>query len=100
MDDLMAQIIESTRHAEAIEHIMVFVPYIMHCKNRVGLKILTMIMIKGLSNYQGKKFDHLEDINSLKEREKLYIKDIEKEIISSILRSYGSEAQWSMPLEK
>ena len=100
MDELVAQISESTTRAEAIERIMAFVPCIMHCENRVGLKILTMILIEGLSNYQGKKFDHLNNINSLKAREELYVKNIEKEMRSSILGSYGSEAQWSLPLEK
>ena len=59
-----------------------------------------MILIEGLSNYQGKKFDHLDSIDSLKAREDLYVKEIEKEMRSSILGSYGSEAQWSLPLEK
>ena len=84
MNELVAQISESTTRAEAIERIMAFVPCIMHCENRVGLKILTMILIEGLSNYQGKKFDHLDSIDSLKAREDLYVKEIEKEMRSSI----------------
>lgn len=56
MGNLLAQISQSATRAEAIERIMAFVLCIMHCKNCVRLKILTMILIEGLSNFQGKKF--------------------------------------------
>ena len=88
MKELISQISQSATRAEAIEHIMLFVLCIMRCKNRVSIKILTMNLIEGLSNYQGSKFDHLSETNGMKEREYLCIKNIKKEFNSSILGSF------------
>ena len=58
-----------------------------------------MILIEGLSNYQGAKFDGLEELSQAK-REERYIKKVENIVRSLILGSYGSEAQWSLPVNK
>ena len=99
MNKLISRISQAKTREEAMERIMTFVPCIMHCENRVGIKILTMIFIEGLSNYQGAKFADLDDISNLK-REEIYINKVEKIVRGSILGSYGSEAQWSLPVEK
>ena len=52
MELLIGQITEGRNCEESMERIMIFVPCIMHCENRVGIKILTMLLIEGLSNYQ------------------------------------------------
>ena len=51
MEKLIAKINEGKTREEAMERIMTFVPCIMHCENRIGIKILTMLFIEGLSNY-------------------------------------------------
>ena len=56
MEELLEQISQSSTREQEMEQIMHFVPCIMHCENRVCIKILTMILIEGLSNYQGVKF--------------------------------------------
>ena len=101
MDELIEQISQSTTRAEAIERIMQFVPCIMHAENRMGIKILTMIFIDGLSNYQGALFSSIdyEKYNTRKKREELYVNRIQKIIRGEILGSYGSEAQWALPSE-
>ena len=99
MDKLIGQIGKAKTREQAMIHIMMFVPCIMHCENCVGIKFLTMLFIEGLSNFQGAKFPHLADVRGEKE-EKMFVKDVEKQMRGEILGSYGNEAQWSMPLEK
>ena len=60
MNQLIDQISQSSTREQAMERIMHFIPCIMHCENRVCIKILTMILIEGLSNYQWAKFYGLE----------------------------------------
>ena len=59
-----------------------------------------MLFIEGLSNFQWAKFPHLADVRGEREREDMFVKEIEKQIRGSILGSYENEAQWSIPLEK
>ena len=100
MDELMKLICESSTRKEAMARIITFVPCIMHCENRVGIKLLTMLLIEGLSNFQGANFAHLASTRSQKEREQLFVESIEKEISGNILGSYGNEAQWNLPVER
>ena len=64
MEKMIGQIIEENTCVQAMQHIIMFVMCIMHCKSRVGIKILTMLLIEGLSNYQGVKFLHLADVTN------------------------------------
>ena len=50
-----------------------------------------MILIEGLSNYQGAKFYGLEELSQAR-REEHNIRKVEKIVRSTILGSYGSEA--------
>ena len=58
-----------------MKRIMTFVPCIMHCENRIGIKILTMLFIEGLSDYQGAKFPPLADVTSKCAREDMFVKE-------------------------
>ena len=78
MSQLIDQISQSSTREQAMERIMTFVPCIMHCENRVCIKILTMIVIEGLSNYQGARFPDLAGERSMAKREKMFIDKIEK----------------------
>ena len=83
----MKLICESLTREEAMARIIIFVPCIMHCENRVGIKLLTMLLIEGLSNFQGANFAHLASTRSQKEREQLFVESIEKEVSGNILGS-------------
>ena len=100
MEELIGQISEAKTREEAMKRIMTFVPCIMHCESRVGIKLLTMILIEGLSNYQGAKFPEVSEMRSKVEREATYISKVENIVSTQILGAFGSEAQWSMPVEK
>ena len=45
MQKLIGQISEGNTRAQAMQRIMMFVPCIMHCESRVGIKNLTTILI-------------------------------------------------------
>ena len=66
MDDLLKVISEASTRKEAMAQIMLFVPCIMHCENCIGIKIMTMLFIQGLLNYQGARFTDLETTRSQK----------------------------------
>ena len=53
MDELITQISECNNRADVIQRVITVVPCILHAENRVGLKIPTIILIEGLSNFQG-----------------------------------------------
>ena len=54
MDELITQISKWNNMAEVIHIIIAFVLYILYANNKEGLKILTIILIEGLRNFQGK----------------------------------------------
>ena len=62
MEKLIGKIGKAKTQEQAMNCIIMFVPCIMHCKNCVGIKILTMLFIEVLSNFQGAKFLHLGDV--------------------------------------
>ena len=53
MEILITQIECNKERKEAMIRIMTFIPCILHIENRVGLKMLTMLLIEGLSSTQG-----------------------------------------------
>ena len=55
MKELINHISHSATRADAMDWIMHYVPCIMHCENRAGLKIFTTLLEEGLSNAQGGK---------------------------------------------
>ena len=70
----------------------------MHCEKRVGIKILTILFIEGLYNYQGGNFCDLLNVHRNSQRELIYIVKIEKNIRVTVLYSYGNGSQCSMPV--
>ena len=100
MNDLIKLISEASMHKDTMTRIMLFIPCIMHCKNRIDIKKFTMLLIQGLMNFQGARFHDLEEITSQKKREEMFLSMVEKEVCSKILGSLGNEAQWKLPVEK
>ena len=50
-----------------------WIPCILHMENRVGLKILYMLLSEGLSHVKGGQIHHLYMQNPLKEREAAFV---------------------------
>ena len=97
MRQLIEQIQNTDTRAEAMERIIQYVPCIMHCENRISIKILTMLLIEGLSNSQGNKLGYCPQL-SRKKREDIYIEKVNKIVSGDLLGSAGNEAQWKVPV--
>jgi hypothetical protein len=77
--------------------VMQAVPCILHCKNRVCIKILTMLLIEGFSNAQaGTIFGHFS--NSKKARCERYSELVEQIMNTGILRDQFDPVQWELPM--
>ena len=60
MRDLLNQIDANEVRKESMVRIMAFIPCIMHMEMRIGIKILTLALIEGLSSAQGGRLHHAE----------------------------------------
>ena len=101
MDELIELIsVEETR-SEAMSKTIRYVPCILHCKNRWGIKFLELLSIEGLLNAQAGHIQVYDTANSsIKERENAYIKKFEDEINTRILGSDECKTQFQVPLDK
>lgn len=74
------------------------IPDILHCENRVGIKLLTMLLKEGFSNVQkGFLFGY---IRSERERLERYAKEIENILNTIVLGDEDGPAQWCLPYDK
>ena len=74
------------------------IPYILHCENRVGLKILFMLLHEGYSNVlNGTLFAHIRGENN---RIVAYAQEIERILNTYILGDEDGPAQWVLPMDK
>jgi len=74
------------------------IPDILHCENRVGIKLLTMLLKEGFSNVQkGFLFGY---IRSERERLERYAKEIENILNTIVLGDEDGTAQWCLPYDK
>jgi hypothetical protein len=92
--------LQKLAHCTALEvsaiALMHKIPCILHGENRVGIKLLTMVLMEGVSNaIERKIFGH---INSIKERIKAYAMSIENLLNQQILGDDDGPAQWSIPM--
>ena len=71
----------------------------MHCENRVGVKIFTVLLEEGLYGAQDNNLDCI-DGDTIKKREQMYVEKIHTIVCDEILGSPGNRTQWEVPLEK
>jgi GTPase len=72
------------------------IPCILHADNRIGIKLLSMVLMEGFGNaIERKIFGH---INSSKERIKAHEEHIEQILNQQILGDEGGPAQWCIPM--
>lgn len=72
-------------------------PCVLHMENRNGIKLLTMLLIEGLSN--SKKRLLFMDVNAEGQRVSRFVSDIENIINKSILGSEDDPCQWMCPFD-
>jgi hypothetical protein len=74
------------------------IPCILHCENRVGTKILTMLLLEGFSNaQQGTIFSN---VRSEAECIQLYAERIQILFNNTILGDDDGPAQWALPMNE
>ena len=103
MKTLIEQIDYNKIRKDAIIWIMAFIPCILHImETRVRLKILTMILVEGLSSAQGDRLnlDEYRSCTSYSQREELYVTKVQDVINTRIPGSVESPGQWQVPQEK
>ena len=95
MDELVKEISEADTRAQDKEKIIQYLPFVMYLENRVGIKILTMLLIEGLLNSVGNNIPSCNKY-TIKKRKKSYLYQA-GEIVSSFL---GDNVKWQVPVEK
>jgi hypothetical protein len=71
------------------------IPCILHCENRVGIKLLTLVLHEGFDNVkEGLLFGHIRSVN---DRITAYIKEVERILNTVILGEDDGPAQWVLP---
>ena len=71
------------------------IPCILHMENRVGIKIITMLLIRGLSNV--KEGVLYSEHKSMNKRIECYIEDVTTIVSTQILGDENGPAQWNFP---
>ena len=72
-------------------------PCVLHMENLNGIKLLTMVLIEGLSN--AKKKSIYPDVNAEGTRVAQFVSDVERIINTSILGSEDDPCQWMCPFD-
>lgn len=75
--------------------LMQAIPCILHMENRVGIKVITMLLIRGLSNV--KEGVLYSEHRSVSKRIELYINDVTNIVSTKILGDEDGPAQWNFP---
>ncbi len=89
-------------HCNSLEACMIAllhkVPCILHCENRVGIKLLTMLLIMGFSNAQtGNIFGNTA---SIEKQISKYAETIMHIFNNNILGDEDGPAQWTIPMDE
>jgi hypothetical protein len=91
--------IEELEHGQqrngALFLLMQAIPCILHMENRVGIKVITMLLIRGLSNV--KEGILYSQHKSMSKRIEMYIEDVTKIVSTKILGDEDGPAQWNFP---
>ena len=99
MDELIEFISKESTRSEVMKRIICYVPCIMHCENRGGIKKIETLLMEDLSNAQGELLpEHTGD--TISKRETTYIEGVEDFLNTSALGSEGNMAQYQVLLEK
>ena len=95
MDELVKQIGENDTRTAVMEKIMQYVPCVLHLENRVALKILTMLLIEGISNAAAGNITSCNE-DTIKQREISFLQK-SSNLVSKCL---GEDVTWEVPVEK
>ncbi len=90
------------QHCNSLEACMIAllhkVPCILHCEYRVGIKLLTMLLITGFSNAQSGNI--FGDTVSIEKRISKYAETIIHIFNNNILGDEDGPSQWTIPMDE
>lgn len=80
MRELIEFIDEEGNRADVMNRIMRYVPCVMHCENRCGIKINEMLLAEGLSNSQGDliTINESNNLDTINKRENAFVDKVQK----------------------
>ncbi len=93
--ELLVRLNHSKRDANALFLLIQTLPCILHMENRMGIKIITMLFVKGLSSAMKKEL--YGDVPSEASRIDKYFETIQSIVNKNILGSELSPAHWKCP---
>ena len=95
MRELLSQIDESGLWKDVMVQIMALMPCFMHMETRIGIKILTMLLIKGLSSSQDGRLHPIEysECTTASQRKQKYLTKIQDIVNTKILGSEDCPTQ-------
>lgn len=92
--------LENTGDLEgALYLILQAIPCILHLEQRVGLKIITVILTNGMNAARKGELEWLANVASEKKRVDDFVKKVNGVMQSSVLGSEHNRSQWTLPLE-
>ena len=102
LENKLRQHLKKLEHCTKLEASLIAllhkIPCILHCENRVGLKILFMLLQEGFCNVKnGTLFPHIRGENN---RILAYAQEIERILNNNILGDEDGPAQWVLPMDK
>jgi hypothetical protein len=95
--NLAQKIKHATPKENALFAMMQAIPCILHCSNRVNIKLLSVLLTDGLNNAKSKKI--LSEHAGLGKRIDNFLLGAETIVNQSILGTVRDPAQWSVPLK-
>jgi len=97
--DKLCHHLDKLQHCNTLEACLILllhkIPCILHCENRVGIKLLTMLLIEGFSNAQ--RGGIFNQFRSEADRIQAFAERVQYIFNTSILGDEDGPAQWCLP---
>ena len=97
--NLSAEVKACARSERALFLLMQAIPCVLHMEMRVGLKILTMLLLDGLAAAKDSTLT-FPGAKTEKQRVRAYVKEIEKIINENVLGEEWNPSQWKCPYDE
>jgi len=98
--DKLCHHLDKLQHCNTLEACLILllhkIPCILHCENRVGIKLLTMLLIEGFSNAQ--RGGIFNQFRSEADRIQAFAERVQYIFNTSILGDEDGPAQWCLPM--
>ena len=97
---LLSDIKNCKRSESALFLLMNTIPCVLHMENRVGLKLLTMTLIEGITGASAAPTFNEDIVSTEKVRVQRYIKKVEDVVNTQILGTNENPSTWKVPYDE